>query len=63
MSLWHVLVYVVATALALRSLISLMAHHRQHHRRQLSRQRLIQSRAELAPGRPSDAKPADPAAA
>jgi hypothetical protein len=59
MTVWHVLVYVVATVLALRSLISLMDHHRQHHRGRL----VAKARAELAPPRPPDRKPADHAAA
>lgn len=44
MTIWNFVLYGVATGLALRSLLSLMAHHRQHYKYQL----ILQAREELA---------------
>ncbi len=38
MAIWHVLLYTVGTALALRSLVSLMAHHKQNYERRRRKQ-------------------------
>lgn len=35
MDVWQLILYVGASLLALQSLVSLMAHHRQQHRKQL----------------------------
>ncbi|WP_166826399.1 hypothetical protein [Thalassoroseus pseudoceratinae] len=53
MTIWNLVLYGVATGLALRSLLSLMANHRQHYRYQL----ILQTREELV--RQRTTKPED----
>lgn len=58
MTIWNFVLYGVATGLALRSLLSLMANHRQQYKYQL----LLQARDELTQQRTSQTEESQTAA-
>ena len=63
MDLWNLILYAVASFLALQSLISLMSHHRQQFRRQMAHeyQQQQESAAKAAQNPPAEAGTADAA--
>ena len=65
MSAWQMALYALASFLALRSLLSLMAQHRKEHRRKflaLEQARMQRDAADVKQVRPRSNRAADPAA-
>lgn len=48
MDLWHLLLYAVASILALRSLVSLMTHHKRQYQKQLQAEAALRTLEETA---------------
>ena len=62
MDVWNLILYAVASFLALRSLISLMSHHRQQFRRQTAlEQQQQESAAKAAQNPPTESGTAEAA--